>query len=130
MLYVHQVCQGCCTYIRCVGDVVCTSGVSGMLYICTSGVSGMLYVHQVCQGCCTYIRCVRGVVRTSGVSGMLYVHQVCQGCCSIHVHTRLHTPLRSALWIPLLAYLYVVCTSGGSGDMYTSCRHTYITVTS
>ena len=100
MLYEHQVCQGCCTYIRCVRDVVRTSGVSGMLHVhqvcqgccmyirCvrdvvrTSGVSGMLYVHQVCQGCCTYIRCVRDVVRTSGVSGMLHVHQVCQGCCT------------------------------------------------
>ena len=70
MLYVHQVCQGCCTYIRCVRDVACTSGVSGMLH-----------VHQVCQGCCTYIRCVRDVVRTSGMSGVLYIHQVCQGCC-------------------------------------------------
>ena len=32
-MYVHQVCQGCCTYIRCVRDVVRTSGVSGMLYV-------------------------------------------------------------------------------------------------
>ena len=90
MLYVHQVCQGCCTYIRCVRDVVHTSGVLEILY-----------VHQVCQGCCMYIRCVRGVVHTSGVSGMLYVHQVCQGCCTYircvrdvvrtHVHMYVHT---------------------------------------
>ena len=91
MLYVHQVCQGCCTYIRCVRDVVCTSGVSGMLY-----------VHQVCQGCCMYIRCVRDVM--DGLYIMAYdswknthhVHHI------QHIHTGLHTLSRSALWIPLL----------------------------
>ena len=124
MLYVHQVCHGCCTYIRCVRGVVRTSGVSGMLYInqvcqgcCTyircvrdvvrtSGVSEVLYVHQAC---CMYIRCVRDVVCISGVSGVLYVHQVCQGCCT---YIRCVRDVMDGLYI-------IAMTLGRTHTMYT-----------
>ena len=74
-------CQGCCTYIRCVRDVVHTSGVSEVLYI-----------HQVCQGCCTYIRCVRDVVGKSGVSvhHTHHVHHTQHAHTMYTTHTHVH----------------------------------------